>query len=303
MIKKTKILLVEDDTDILFATTRVLKSAGYEVREASSVKECMVELHTDLPDLLLLDVVLPDGDGRRLCSQLKADPDLQGIFIVLLSGVKTSADDTVEGLDLGADGYIARPIRNKELLARVQAMDRIRKTEKALQKTHDELEQRVQERTAELVTVNERLRLEVDGRKRTEEKLKKALSELERLKKKIEADNINLRQVINLEHDFESIIGKSDEIKYALFRLEQVAKTDSAVIILGETGTGKELIARALHKSSARAAEPLIKVNCATLPEQFIESELFGHVKGAFTGADKDRKGRFELANRGSLFR
>jgi chemotaxis protein methyltransferase CheR len=181
-------------------------------------------------------------------------------------------------------------------------MDRIRRAEKALQEAHDELEQRVLERTAELVTVNERLQQEVEERKRAEEALGNALTEVERLQKQLEVENVYLREEIKLNHNFDTIIGDSDEIKYALFRLEQVAKTDSAVIILGETGTGKELIARALHNTSARAARPLIKVNCATLPEQFIESELFGHVKGAFTGATRDRSGRFELANGGTLF-
>ena len=91
-------------------------------------------------------------------------------------------------------------------------------------------------------------------------------------------------------------------MKYVLYRLEQVAKTDSAVIILGETGTGKELFARALHATSRRSKRTLIKIDCAALSEQLIESELFGHVRGAFTGADRSRQGRFELAHRGTLF-
>ena len=123
MTEKTKILLVEDDPDILFATARTLRSAGYEVLEASSAKDCWETIRENRPDLLLLDVVLPDADGRELCSQLKANQDFDGIFVVLLSGTKISSNDQVEGLDLGADGYIARPIANKELLARIQAMD------------------------------------------------------------------------------------------------------------------------------------------------------------------------------------
>ena len=142
----------------------------------------------------------------------------------------------------------------------------------------------------------------ITERKQSEIELRQAYEEISRLKNQIEADNIYLQEEIKLEHNFDQIIGNSDEIKYALFRLEQVAKTDSAVVILGETGTGKELIARALHHISTRAARTLIKVNCATLPEQFIESELFGHVKGAFTGASNNRQGRFELADGGTLF-
>jgi PAS domain S-box-containing protein len=143
---------------------------------------------------------------------------------------------------------------------------------------------------------------DITHRKRSEIKLKKAYREVIKLKKQIEAEKIYLQKEIKIEHNFEEIIGSSDEIKYALYRVEQVAKTDSTVIILGETGTGKELIARALHNASERAARSLIKVNCAALPEQFIESELFGHEKGAYTGAVKTRRGRFELAHQGTIF-
>ena len=143
---------------------------------------------------------------------------------------------------------------------------------------------------------------DITDRKRKEVELRNAYQEIIKLKNQIEADKKYLQEEIKLEHNFDQIIGNSDEIKYSLFRLEQVAETDAAVIILGETGTGKELFARALHSTSARAARPLIKVNCATLSEQLIESELFGHVKGAFTGANNDRQGRFELADGGTLF-
>ena len=302
MSEKAKILLVEDDADILLATARILKSAGYEVFEATSAKECWKALETNRPDLLLLDVVLPDHDGRELCSQLKADPNLAGIFVVLLSGTKTSPNDQVEGLDLGADGYIARPIANKELLARIQAMDRIRRAEAALRKAHDELERRVQERTVELVRVNERLLQEVDERKRAEKNLNKALSEVKRLQKLQEVENVYLREEIKLEHNFEEIIGRSDALKSALLKVEQVGPTDTTVLILGETGTGKELVARAIHDASPRKKRPLLKVNCATLPANLIESELFGHESGAFTGALKKQVGRFEIADGATLF-
>jgi len=124
-------------------------------------------------------------------------------------------------------------------------------------------------------------------------------------RKKIEqlkADRIYLREGIKLEHNYDNIIGKSDMMQYVLFRAEQIAPTDTTVLILGETGTGKELIARAIHSAGQRKERPLIKIDCASLPANLIESELFGHEKGAFTGAAEKRIGRFELAHGSTLF-
>jgi PAS domain S-box-containing protein len=134
----------------------------------------------------------------------------------------------------------------------------------------------------------------------TDEKV--AMSEIERLKDRLQEENIYLREEIILAHNFREIIGKSDVLKYALTRVEQVAQSDMTVLIEGETGVGKELFARAIHNSSPRKKFTLIKVNCAAIPPGLIESELFGHEKGAFTGAYQLRKGRFELADGGSIF-
>ena len=139
-------------------------------------------------------------------------------------------------------------------------------------------------------------------RKESEIRLENAYTEIENLKKQIEADRAYLREEIQLDHDHENIIGNSDVLKYVLFRAEQIAATDTTVLILGETGTGKELLARAIHDASDRKERPLIKLNCAALPANLIESELFGHEKGAFTGARETRIGRFELANNATLF-
>lgn len=138
-------------------------------------------------------------------------------------------------------------------------------------------------------------------RKQSEESLYKAFSEIKQLEKQIKADYICLREEIQLEHNFKEIVGNSNILKNILHKVEQVAPTDATVLILGETGTGKELIARALHNASRRSNRPLIKLNCASLAQSLIESELFGHEKGAFTGADSRRVGRFELANGATL--
>lgn len=125
-----KILIVEDDPDLLFASARIIKSAGYEVLMASTAGHCMQLVKNNRPDLILLDIILPDADGQALCRQLKADPVFKNIFIVLISGTKTGSAEQAEGLEIGADGYIARPVTNRELLARVNAMVRILRAER-----------------------------------------------------------------------------------------------------------------------------------------------------------------------------
>ena len=138
--------------------------------------------------------------------------------------------------------------------------------------------------------------------KDTELKLKAAVRELNQLKKQLEAETIYLQEEIKSGHDYEEIVGNSQPLKHVLYRLEQVAPLDTTVLLEGETGTGKELFARAIHGKSKRKNQPLIKVNCAALPENLIESELFGHEKGAFTDARQKRIGRFELADNGTIF-
>ncbi|MCG6907623.1 MAG: sigma 54-interacting transcriptional regulator, partial [Desulfobacteraceae bacterium] len=126
--------------------------------------------------------------------------------------------------------------------------------------------------------------------------------EIARLKEQLQADYRYLREEIKLTHDFEHIIGNSNELKYVLHKVEQVAPSRTTVLILGETGTGKELFARAIHSASPRRDRPLIKVDCASLSPTLIESELFGHEKGAFTGAQSRKIGRFELAHDATIF-
>jgi formate hydrogenlyase transcriptional activator len=138
--------------------------------------------------------------------------------------------------------------------------------------------------------------------KQSEVSLHQAFSEIEQLKEQLQEENVYLQEEIKLSRNFQEIVGESDALKYVLFKVEQVAPADTTALILGETGTGKELIARAIHYSSPRKNRPLVKVNCAVLPATLIESELFGHEKGAFTGASARKLGRFELANGGTLF-
>jgi PAS domain S-box-containing protein len=143
---------------------------------------------------------------------------------------------------------------------------------------------------------------DITERTELEESLHKTLEELSKVKNQLEAENIYLQQELQLDQTFGEIVGHSDAVKYVLAKISQVAPTDSTVLITGETGTGKELVARAIHGASMRKNRPLIKVNCAALSRHLIESELFGHEKGAFTGAIARKLGRFELADGGTIF-
>jgi formate hydrogenlyase transcriptional activator len=129
-----------------------------------------------------------------------------------------------------------------------------------------------------------------------------ANEEIRKLRQQLEAENISLREQLGQAPWFEEILANSAELKHALEIVEQVATTDATVLITGETGTGKELIARAIHRRSERARGPLVKVNCAAIPDTLLASELFGHERGAFSGATERRKGRFEQAHGGTLF-
>ena len=145
-------------------------------------------------------------------------------------------------------------------------------------------------------------RIDITDRKQAENDLRKAYTEIARLKDQLEAESTYLQEEIKLERNFESIIGTSAAIKYVLYKVEKVAATDTSVLILGETGTGKELMARAIHNLSLHNARPLVKVDFASLPANLIESELFGYERGAFTGAQTRHIGRFEVANGTTIF-
>jgi len=166
-------------------------------------------------------------------------------------------------------------------------------TEREYYKRH--LEELVEKRTAEIRVARE----EAEKGKQIAEA---ALFEIKKLKDQLEAERAYLQEEIKLEYNHENIIGQSDGINYVLYKVEQIARSNTIVLVLGETGTGKELVARAIHGLSLRKERALVKVNCATLPSNLIESELFGHEKGAFTGAHSRRLGRFEVADGTTLF-
>ena len=200
--------------------------------------------------------------------------------LALITGNKTSAPALLSISALGhmdTRGTVCMVVTD---LTEQKRNEEMRVEAKALQKAHDGLEAQIEERTIEL---------------------RRALSEIQAMKEQLEVENIYFRHESKMKHQFENIIGHSDGLKYVLHRAEQVAPTNATILILGETGTGKELIAAAIHSMSPRKERPLFTVNCAALPANLIESELFGREKGAFTGADSRRIGRFEVANGSTL--
>jgi formate hydrogenlyase transcriptional activator len=177
-----------------------------------------------------------------------------------------------------------------------------RRLEMDLRDVHDKLESTVKQRTEALARTNALLMQEIAERKRAEASLSRSYKEAKQLKDRLQVENVYLQKEVAKEHSFSEIIGHSDAMSYVFFRVDQVAPQDVTVLLLGETGTGKGLIARAIHNRSARKDRPMITVNCTALPANLIESELFGREKGAFTGAHARQMGRFELANGGTIF-
>ncbi len=162
--------------------------------------------------------------------------------------------------------------------------------------THQkQLEELVLKRTSELIVASKEA-------ERGRQDAENSLVEIQKLKILLEAERAYLQEEIKLEYNHETIIGQSNGLKYVLYKVEQIASSNTTVLVLGETGTGKELAARAIHSLSPRKKRALIKVNCAVLPANLIESELFGHEKGAFTGAQAKHLGRFEIADGATIF-
>ncbi|MBK5275401.1 MAG: sigma 54-interacting transcriptional regulator [Desulfuromonadales bacterium] len=177
-----------------------------------------------------------------------------------------------------------------------------RKLGDELQKAYDTMEETVHERTEELKRANAQLKQEIDERKKAEKSLQVTYAEIKLLKDRLHEENIYLQQELAQKYNFGEIVGQSNPLVCVFSQIEQVAPMNATVLLLGETGTGKGVVARAIHGRSIRKGRPLITVNCTTLPATLIESELFGRERGAFTGSDARQIGRFELADGGTIF-
>ena len=278
--KKPAILLVDDTPANLEILVQLFDKQGFEVFVATDGEGALEQIPSILPDLILLDAMMPGLNGFETCQRLKANPKTAGIPVIFMTALSETVNK-VQGFQVGAVDYVTKPIQHEEVLARVSTHLTIRSLRLKLEQTNQTLEERVEERTMELHL---------------------ALKEVQQLKAQLEAENTYLREEIKIDHNFEEIVSGGHTLARVLEQVEQVAPTDATVLVLGETGTGKELLGRAVHARSRRQGRPLVKVNCASLPSNLIESELFGHEKGAFTGAIAKKIGRFELADKGTIF-
>ncbi len=237
-----RILLVDDDPPFLTSLTSALADEGYTIVEAQSGKQALASVIEQKPDLIVLDVHLPDLSGIEVLERLRdAHKSTPVVFITAFG----SSNTAIRGMQLGAYDYITKPFELDELFS---------------------IMERALGRDPEGQTVAANLGEPPPG----------------------EPEN--------------TIIGSSPLMLDVFRTIGRVADSDITVLITGETGTGKELIAGAIHSHSTRRSGPFVKVACASLPESLLESELFGHEKGAFTSAITQHKGRFELADKGTIF-
>ena len=291
---REEILVVDDTPASLRLLTELLSGHGYHVRPAEDGALALESVAAKTPDLILLDVSMPGLDGYEVCRRLKADEKSSRVPVLFISAFGDTRQK-VTGLEAGGLDYITKPFEAEEVLARVRTHLRLRHAEEALRHAHNTLELRVQERTAELQASNQALR-------ESEEKARRAFEEIEVLKSQLELHNTYLQEEVVEAKAFGDLVGQSSGLRNVVSQIDVVAPTEASVLILGETGTGKELVAHEIHRRSGRKDKPLVRVNCASIPRELFESEFFGHVRGSFTGAVKDRAGRFETAEGGTIF-
>lgn len=237
-----KILVVDDNPDVLKLIADILESNDYEVKTVSNGASAIKELESNDYDMVLTDLMMPDVNGMQVLENaISKTPKTMCIILTGHGTIKSS----VEAIKKGAFDYITKPVSPTELLIYV---------EKALKY------------------------------------------------KNLEEENIRLKKELKGKYHYKNIVGTSKVIKKIYDLIEKVSDSDGTVLITGASGTGKELIARSIHYNSQRSDNPLVVINCGAIPETLLESELFGHEKGAFTGAYKKRIGRFEMANGGTIF-
>ena len=299
-IFNASILIVDDQESNIILLEQLLRETGY-TRVASTMNpEEVCALHRkNRYDLILLDLQMPGMDGFQVMEGLKT-LDSNGYLPVLV--ITAQPGHKLRALQAGARDFVSKPFDLVEVKLRIHNMLEVRLLHKKLENDGKLLEQTVQERTGDLLKSNVQLTQEIAERKKAEESLRGTYAEIKGLKDRLQAENIYLQQEVDRQYNFGEIIGQSAALSHVFSQVEQVAPMNATVLLLGETGTGKGVVARAIHSSSTRKNRPLITVNCTTLPATLVESELFGRERGAFTGSDTRQIGRFELADGGTIF-
>lgn len=268
-----EILIVDDTPANLHILSVALEEAGYHVLVATSGQAALRSAQSNAPQLILLDIVMPEMDGYSVCRQLKEDGRTRNIPVIFLSA-RDEKESLLEGFRAGGIDYISKPFETEEVLIRVRTHLEIYRLSQELQHKNNELEQS-----------NAQLREEMTARQRADARLETISQQ--------EAERWGI----------EGFVGESENVQQLVEEVQQLQNTPStSVLIRGESGTGKELIARALHFGSARKSSPFVPVNSSAISSELAESQLFGHVKGSFTGATSDHKGFFEQADGGTLF-
>jgi DNA-binding NtrC family response regulator len=239
---KARILIVEDERTALQALSLLLADEGYHILKAATGEQGLSLAVREKPDLILLDIRLPDLDGLTLLERLR-NGNCDAAVIIMTAN--TTSRNAIRATQLGAFDYVSKPINDEHLVVLIQRALEYRDLEKEIS---------------------------------------------------------NLRKISRPPPSIPGMIGHSLPMQEVYKLIGRVANSDATVLITGESGTGKELVANAIHEFSSRAQHPLIKVNCAAIPDNLLEAELFGHEKGAFTNAHTRRIGRFERAHGGTVF-
>ena len=271
------LLYVEDDEHMRASVMQILrlKFPQMTLLLAQNGQDGFDHYAAHRPGIVVTDVHMPVIDGIRMAQQIK-ELNKDAHIIVL-----SAADEPhyiLKAIDIGIDNYVLKPIHVGKLVAAIErCLDKIHLSEQLKQK-------------------------EEYIRRMAEDSLQGAYAEIKLLKDRLQAENLYLQQEVAGRYNFGEIIGQSKMLSQVFSQVEQVAPMNATVLLLGETGTGKGVVARAIHSSSARKGRPLITVNCTTLPATLVESELFGRERGAFTGSDTKQIGRFELADGGTIF-
>ncbi|MDP3430497.1 MAG: sigma-54 dependent transcriptional regulator, partial [Desulfomicrobium sp.] len=278
-VSKTRILIVEDEMIVAEDLACKLGQLGYEISGTTRHGEdAIIQARELRPDLVLMDIQLAGTmNGIEAARIIGLEYDLPVVYLTAHSDRAT-----LEQVKMTEPfGYLLKPFDDRVLGIHIEMALYKHQAERKLRQAHDELELRVEQRTSEL---------------------KAAYKEINQLKERLQAENIYLRQEVAREYNFGEIIGQSDSIVKVFKQIEQVSPLNVTTLLMGETGTGKGLVARAIHGCSTRKGRSMITVNCAALPGNLIESELFGRERGAFTGSHAQQLGRFELADGGTIF-